>query len=632
MTGHLSDSLANDPHTFFPGLDFTFDRTKQTFPDSSSSCGVLFCQENSQSSSDDNLHTMTSMTLFKTSPSVVSTNGNNRPGQRKRLATVSADQPELEQVSDGMKVRGLLRDGRAFFRVELSKKSDCQAEFICQVGGVDSQGKEVLSSHSLLQPHDQSNIIPRDTGMVPAVLTQLLSLIQSLEVKLAIVERTTERLEDKLNCEENSRELTEKMNLLQNSLEKKLNSVEHSLKDQLLELEKESREQIEQSSAKTTDRLQDKLNSADDKLCQLDSKLSAIDSEAIQDKVLNSMNYKIESYFVKVLNVSAKMDDTLKSAVTLLMNVKANNSQFQINIMENYHSLFQNVTNDLGEVFTRADQLTETIKNSLISFKHDLDVSWERLETSTNNSAIQAFTALHHMTSELNFTLATSMESALTNFFMLKTCEKNKNPPFQLAALFYPYPVFYPRDIPEIQSPLLCDTTTDNGGWIVIQRRHDGEVDFYRDWVAYRNGFGTLETEFWLGNEKIHAITSAGRYELRVDLKYNGQSKYARYDRFSIADESNNYKLTVGSYSGTAGDSMTEWQNGQPFSTYDRDNDRSLDNCAEKYTGAWWYRNCHLSNLNGKWGGARSKGLTWKSLTTYEHAVSFSEMKIRRLG
>ena len=562
---------------FSTGLEFTFDRNKQTFPGSSFPCGVLLCQQNSQSSSDDNLHTMTSMTLFKTSPSVVSTSGNNRPGQPKTLATVSTDQPELEQVSQGRKVHGLLKDGRASLRVELSKQTDCQAEFTCQVRGVESQGKEVLRSHSLLQPHDQSDITPRDTGMAPVVIAQMLTVIQALDVKFAVLEKTTEKLEEKLE--------------------------------------------------KTTESIEDKLNKLDDKLCKLDPELSAIDSKAIQDKVLNSMNDKIQEHFSEVMNVSERTDDTLERTVTLLKSLNSNNKNFQENIMENYQNLLQNVTNDLGEVFTRTNQLTQTIENSLISFKDGLDISWQRLETSTNNSAIKAFTALHHMTSELNSTLLTNMESALTNFFTIKTCEKNA--PFLLAPPSYPYPLFYPRDIPEIQSPLLCDTTTDNGGWIVIQRRHDGEVDFYRTWDNYKNGFGTLDTEFWLGNEKIHAITSTGGYELRVDLKYNGQSKYARYDRFSIADESNNYKLTVGSYSGTAGDSLTH-HNGSPFTTKDRDNDSWGGNCAVEYTGAWWYKDCHQSNLNGKWKAGGYKGPSWNVLTGSDPA-DFTEMKIRRL-
>lgn len=33
----------------------------------------------------------------------------------------------------------------------------------------------------------------------------------------------------------------------------------------------------------------------------------------------------------------------------------------------------------------------------------------------------------------------------------------------------------------------------------MIQRRMDGSVNFYRGWDEYRNGFGNVDSEFWIG-------------------------------------------------------------------------------------------------------------------------------------
>ena len=104
---------------------------------------------------------------------------------------------------------------------------------------------------------------------------------------------------------------------------------------------------------------------------------------------------------------------------------------------------------------------------------------------------------------------------------------------------------------------VLCDMTTDGGGWTVFQRRLDGSVDFYRDWESYKNGFGDLNGEFWLGNDNLHRLTAFDDVTLRVDLEdFEGNKTYAEYTTFKVADEADKYRLLIGGYSGTAGESM----------------------------------------------------------------------------
>lgn len=56
------------------------------------------------------------------------------------------------------------------------------------------------------------------------------------------------------------------------------------------------------------------------------------------------------------------------------------------------------------------------------------------------------------------------------------------------------------------------------------------------------------------GNKYIHQLTSSGKYLLRVDLEnFKGEKVYAKYSTFSVGNAATNYKLSLGSYSGTAG-------------------------------------------------------------------------------
>ncbi|NWQ64059.1 FCN1 protein, partial [Neopipo cinnamomea] len=181
---------------------------------------------------------------------------------------------------------------------------------------------------------------------------------------------------------------------------------------------------------------------------------------------------------------------------------------------------------------------------------------------------------------------------------------------------------------------VFCDMDTDGGGWIVFQRRWDGSVKFLRDWDSYKRGFGNQLTEFWMGNDNIHFLTSLGPCELRIDLRdFENNYYFAKYASFRVLGESEKYRLVLGDFlGGNAGDSLS-YHRDMPFSTTDQDNDMSSFNCATEYKGAWWYNDCHYSNLNGMYWmgvhGSYADGINWKTGKEYHYSYKRTEMKFR---
>ncbi|KAI5137810.1 Angiopoietin-Related Protein 5 [Manis pentadactyla] len=195
---------------------------------------------------------------------------------------------------------------------------------------------------------------------------------------------------------------------------------------------------------------------------------------------------------------------------------------------------------------------------------------------------------------------------------------------------------------------VLCDMRMD-GGWTVIQSRDGGRerpLDFERCWQEYKQGFGDLGGDHWLGLEHISSLTSQPglHTELTVDLQDVGNNTLqAHYDNFHVDKEDRFYRLTLGLYSGNAdgaqhscakwvraaglqsppptplrragdafrGRSRTDDQEGCGFSTLDRDHDRcapctdgarTFASCSRDRSGSgWWYSDCGQADLNGRW-------------------------------
>ena len=71
-----------------------------------------------------------------------------------------------------------------------------------------------------------------------------------------------------------------------------------------------------------------------------------------------------------------------------------------------------------------------------------------------------------------------------------------------------------------------CDTITDGGGWLVIQRRQQGtNEDFHRFWSDYEREFGNLKSEFWYGLRPMYCLTNRGTWELRIDFTFDNKTR-----------------------------------------------------------------------------------------------------------
>ncbi|CAL4102989.1 unnamed protein product [Meganyctiphanes norvegica] len=195
--------------------------------------------------------------------------------------------------------------------------------------------------------------------------------------------------------------------------------------------------------------------------------------------------------------------------------------------------------------------------------------------------------------------------------------------------IIYPFP-----DHPETPVLVLCDQTTQGGGWTVIIRRddsYDDLTDFERTFEEYAAGFGDVNYDFYIGNEVIHALTDSSSNELWVSIEdWHGETGYAYYQYFHVAAREGNdqppYMMDIGFYEGTIGDGM-DYSAGMGFSTIDQDNDLSAGDCAAVWGGGgWWYRSCANVCLTGPYG---TEYFYWHDRSYYR--LSKAKMMVRPL-
>ena len=127
------------------------------------------------------------------------------------------------------------------------------------------------------------------------------------------------------------------------------------------------------------------------------------------------------------------------------------------------------------------------------------------------------------------------------------------------------------------------------------------------------------------------------RYELRIDLfDWEGEHRYAKYSSFNVANESDSYRVRFSGYTGNAGGDSFGWQqNGQQFTTVDRDNDACWEcNCAVEYSGGgFWWHDCGLFLPNGRYSNTSrvqyETGLHWLDWRSVRYSLKAVSMAFR---
>ncbi|GFN90021.1 fibrinogen-related protein 3.1 [Plakobranchus ocellatus] len=495
------------------GLELTLNRQNSAVSESGLTCGTLKCVEShletdtilshggSNSITVTNLQncTISSLKIFKKLTNTQTQQGVSNNQNQNLIASVTQNQPTLDEASDGMTVSGLLQDNLASIQVQLDKEEDCKAEFMCEACSSDQQGREIVRTSQIVQAPEKNTDQGAYADWTPLVTMRILTLAQQMHTKLAI----------------------------------------------------------------------------------LGSELKNVEKDI---QALNEQNDEFEK---KIELLISQSDDTMKYSEKY-DEKKPDDTSVGVNLTEAISQGFSSLEKNLKEEFSELLGTVSTIPDGKCTAGEDV-------------------------------------KQAISEVFTPKTCYKG----MASAFAFNPYTVIQPSRENTLEFPILCDTITDGGGWIVIQRRKTGNVTFYCGWKEYKEGFGSLGGDFWLGNDHIHTLTSSGAFELRIDLRYNGNSAFAHYDTFSLGDESSKYHMNVRYYDGTAGDSLS-YHNGRRFSTFDQDNDSSRGHCAQSYSGAWWYGSCQHSNLNGQWLAGNNRGPRWGTLSG-SNPVQFTEMKIRRV-
>ena len=288
------------------------------------------------------------------------------------IAAVKTKNPKFQQVLNGIKGYGHLEAGYAMLRLQLRKVVDCESEFTCQAEGIDSQGRERVSTTNLLQQPKEGDKIKEDLpSLSTSMSVQLLSMVQQIAVKTALVERSQQGLENQINV------------------------LEHRLEDKI-------------------DTGFEKIN---DKLWEIESKKS-LDSDSSHSKAIQRMQNNKTLF--DILRSTKRLGHILEGKTDLFSQHLTNIMKIQTceqNLMLQFFS--ENLTAQIKGFSNGYEALTTVMEDQMTEVTDNFNTFLQSLEKSLNNSMSVVPNYPPELFTALNSLISYATESP-------KTCKRNK--------------------------------------------------------------------------------------------------------------------------------------------------------------------------------------------------------------
>ncbi|XP_064104370.1 fibrinogen-like protein 1 isoform X2 [Macrobrachium nipponense] len=329
-----------------------------------------------------------------------------------------------------------------------------------------------------------------------------------------------------------------------------------------------------------------------------------------------------------------RMDSELTELRRKVLSLEAGNSPTTSHQQEINSSIVNQLQQLQEETRQVKDQLSAQVQQLQEEVKNQLSDQVQQLQDETKEVKNQLLGLSQQVTQALQVPVATSgrgLETQSGHDTRPQDCYDLLRSGRNESGIYTIYP--QTCGLPGEGVAVWCDMgekEVDEGGWTVVLLRRplSTQVNFNRGWRDYRIGFGSPDTEYWIGNDVLHAVTNGATQVLRVDMTdWDGQSRYQEYSSFHVADRDHEYSLRLGTGSGTAGDALKRHDN-MLFSTPDRDNDiDSSRNCAVTYSSGFWFNKClYVSPTNPLLSKQKNaKGIIWNTfhsdLTTLQRVT-----------